>query len=129
MKNLIRHILIACVLTFGIGFLLTYFISTHNDLFETYAERQTNQINIQHTALLNTLKINQSCYDEQSNFWFVYANVSLPGWEEGWHYEYGGKIDFKFLGNGTAIITNTTQIFNLQTTMNNTGLNCRTTSN
>lgn len=129
MKNLIQHILIACVLTLGIGFLLTYFISTHNDLFETYEERHINQLSIKHTTLLSTLKINQACYDEQTNTWFVYTNANSPGWSEGWYYEYDYNIDFKFLGNGTAIITNIPHIFNIQINVNNTGLNCRTTSN
>lgn len=83
-----------------------------------------------HEALARSLRINESCYDEKTDIWFVYATTPpLPtqddNWLEGWYFAYGNDISVLELGNDTWVILNSDELFNDQITPDITGLNCK----
>jgi len=81
-------------------------------------------------AIARALTIDQSCYDEAMDTWFIHSyNIETDDspddlWSEGWYYSVGTNIEYTVLGNGTYMLTNTDPIFNDKVQPDITGLQC-----
>lgn len=76
-------------------------------------------------AIVRVWVIDQSCYDEQQQIWFIhFPDTNDEETADGWFYAKHGDIDVTKLGNNTLMITNSARIFYEQVWPDITGLVC-----